>query len=106
VLPDNLRTDLSAAYDAYTASARLVGWALVYAFVGVWWWPSLVIATVTIVTGWIRGRACTAVLAVLIETAVDLHGRTLAIQLGIAGDGPLDSETGYKVTQSLRKGRI
>jgi hypothetical protein len=103
LLPDNLRADLSAAYDSYTASARLVGWALLYVLIGAWWWPSLLIAAVTIITGWTRGRTCTAVLADLIETAVDLHGRTLAAQLGLACDGPLDRDTGYQITQRLRR---
>ncbi len=102
LLPDNLRADLSAAYDSYTASARLVGWALLYVLIGAWWWPSLLIAAVTIITGWARGRTCTTVLADLIEVAVDLHGRTLASQLGIVCDGPMDRDTGYRITQRLR----
>lgn len=103
VLPDNLRADLQAAYDAYIFSARLVGWALLYAIIGAWWWPSAVIAAVALATGWRRGRTGTAVLADLIETTVDLHGRTLAAQLGLTCDGPLDRDTGYQITQHLRK---
>jgi hypothetical protein len=38
-----------------------------------------------------------------IETTVDLHGRTLAVQLGLTCDGPLDRDTGYRITQRLRK---
>ena len=103
VLPDNLRADLQAAYDGYTASARLVGWALLYAVIGAWWWPSAVIAAVAMAAGWRRGRTGTAVLADLIEATVDLHGRTLAVQLGLTCDGPLDRDTGYRITQRLRR---
>ncbi len=103
VLPDNLRADLQAAYDGYIASARLVGWAYLYAVIGAWWWPSAVIATVALAAGWRRGRAGTAVLADLIETTVDLHGRTLAAQLGLSCEGPLDRDTGYQITQRLRR---
>jgi hypothetical protein len=103
LLPDNLRADLAAAYDAYTAASRLIGWALLYAALGAWWWPSLVIAAVTGLTGWTHGRTAAAVLADLIETTVDLHGRTLASQLGLACHGPLTADGGYEITAHLRK---
>jgi hypothetical protein len=104
VLPASLRADLSAAHDAYTATARLIGWALLYLVVGVWWWPSLIIAAVAGVTGWVHGRTGAAVLADLAETAVDLHGRTLAAQLGITCDGPLNRDAGFLITSYLRSG--
>jgi hypothetical protein len=103
LLSDNLRADLQAAYGAYTASARLVGWALLYAVIGAWWWPAAVIAVVAAADGWWQGRAGAAVLAELIETAVDLHGRTLATSLGLRCEGPFDRDTGYQVTRLLGK---
>jgi hypothetical protein len=103
LLSGNLRADLQAAYGAYTAAARLVGWALLYSVIGAWWWPAAVIAVVAVAAGWRQGRAGAAALADLIETAVDLQGRTLATGLGLRCEGPFDKDTGYQVTRLLRK---
>jgi hypothetical protein len=62
----------------------------------------VVIAAVRTATGCRRGRTCTAALAEVSETAVHLHGRTLAAELGTRCDGPLDPKTGYQVTRRLR----
>jgi hypothetical protein len=103
VLPDNLRADVSAANNAYSSSSRLVGWALLYVIIGAWWWPSFLIAACAGIAGWIRGRSSANVLAELIETTVDLHGRTLATHLGMTCSGPLNPDTGYEITAYLRR---
>lgn len=103
VIPDTARTELTAAHDSYTAAARLAGWALLYLAVGLWWWPALVIATVTGVTAWIRARTAIAVLADLAETTVDLYGPELARQLGITCPGPLTPDIGHSITIAIRK---
>jgi hypothetical protein len=101
--PDPLRSDLSAAQDAYTGAARLTGWGLLYAGVAFWWWPAAPIAVVCITAAWVKARAAADVLADLVETTVDLHARDLAAQLGIPCDGPLTRATGYAITARLRK---
>ena len=103
VIPEAVRTELTAARDAYTAAARLTGWAMLYLLPALWWWPALPIAAAIAVTAWVRARTATAVLAELIEATVDLYGRDLATQLGIPTDGPLSREMGLAITTTLRK---
>jgi hypothetical protein len=103
VIPEAARTELTAARDAYTAAARLAGWAMLYLLPALWWWPALPIAAAIAATAWVRARTATAALAELIEATVDLYGRDLATQLGIAATGPLSRETGLAITTVLRK---
>lgn len=103
LIPDVARTELSAAHDAYTAAARLTGWAVLYLAIAPWWWPALVIAAVTGITAWIRARSATAVLADLVETTIDLYGPTLARQLGITCAATLTPEVGHAITKAVRK---
>lgn len=103
LLPDSARTELGVAHESFASSARLAGWALLYAVIGVLWWPALVIAGVTGVTAWIRARAATGVLADLSEGAVDLYGAELAAKLGFAREARLTPETGVEITRMLRK---
>jgi hypothetical protein len=102
-LPDSARTELGAAHESFATSARLIGWALLYLVVGVLWWPTFVIATVTGVTAWIRARAATEVLADLAESAVDLYGAELATKLGFGCEARLTPEIGLEITRMLRK---
>lgn len=103
LIPETARTELAAAHDSYTAAARLFGWGLLYLAVALWWWPALVIATVTGVIAWIRGRAATAVLADLVEATVDLYAPDLARQLGVTCPGPLTPDIGHTITNVVRK---
>lgn len=103
VIPETARSELSTADDSYAGAARLTGWALLYLLVGAFWWPALIIAVGTGVTGWIRGRAATDVLAILVEATVDLYGPDLARQLGITCPGPLTPEIGREITVAVRK---
>lgn len=103
LIPDAARTELGAAHDAYTAAARLNGWALLYLTIGLWWWPALIIATVSVVTAWVRARAATTVLADLVESTVDLYGLDLARQLGITCAATLTPDVGHEITKAVRK---
>ncbi|MER5827584.1 hypothetical protein ABT086_36425, partial [Streptomyces mirabilis] len=51
-----------------------------------------------------RGRSAMDAFAELVESAVDLHGRDLALALGVDCPGRLDRETGLEITALLRKG--
>jgi hypothetical protein len=103
VLPDSARTELTTAYNSYTAAARLFGWATLYLAIAPWWWPALAISIATGTTAWTQARSAATVLADLTEAAVDLYGPDLARQLGIDCTGPLTPNVGHQVTSALRK---
>ncbi|GAA1895260.1 hypothetical protein [Streptantibioticus ferralitis] len=103
VLPESLRTDLTAAQTAYAAASSLMGWAALYGVLGICWWPALLISVAVIITGTLRARTATTVLCQLIETAADLHCHTLAEQLQLRCPGPLTIDVGNQINTLLRK---
>ncbi|GAA4081224.1 hypothetical protein [Nonomuraea soli] len=103
IVPDAVRAELTSANDAFMAAARLVGWMVLYAALGLVWWPSAAIAVVLAAAAWMQARAAVATLADLTEATVDLYGADLAEHLGIANQGRLDRDTGFAVTAALRK---
>ncbi|WP_035792048.1 hypothetical protein [Kitasatospora mediocidica] len=100
-LPDALRTDITAARDAYSDAARLCGWGLLYAVLAFLWWPAALVAVVLLITGCVRGRSTASAFADLLEATLDLHLGDLAEQLGLAADVPAD-ERGAAITNHLR----
>jgi hypothetical protein len=108
VLPDTVRAELAAANGQFAVTVVTAAWALPYLVLGTLWWPALFIALAIGLTGWTRARTAIAELTDLSEATLDLHGRTLAIALGIAppdSTGPLDPSEGEEVTRRVRKGR-
>ena len=108
VLPEPVRTEITAAHAAFVSAVAVASWAWPYLALAVLWWPSAVIAAIIGAAGWIRGRAAAHDLASLSEAAVDLHGRDLAVLLGVAGPGtagPLTPAEGGAITAIVRKGR-
>jgi hypothetical protein len=108
LLPDPVRAEFSDAEDTFVRACSQAGWALPYLVLGVVrWWPACLAAAVLAFVGWRRARGGVEVVATLGESAVDLYGRALAVQLGLgpAGTGPLSPEDGEAVTRILRKGR-
>jgi hypothetical protein len=103
VMPDTARTELSAASDAFSASARLAAWAVLYLPIAWLWWPALLITTCLGLASWIRGRDRSVNLADLFESAIDLYARDLAKQLGLTADGPLSRAAGLAITSMIRK---
>jgi hypothetical protein len=103
LLPDQSRAEISTSRDAHTAAARLGGWATLYLLLGMAWWPALPAAAILAVTSWHRGRRTAAVLAELIEAAVDLYIRDLATQLGLAEKDQFSRQTGQAITDLLEK---
>jgi hypothetical protein len=103
ILPDSARTDIAAAQGSYAAAEVLVGWAVLYAVLGVVWGPALLIAAVVLVVASVRARAATEVLCQLVEAAVDLYGPALAEQLRIPCEGTLTPAVGAKIDEILRK---
>ncbi|MCX4471795.1 hypothetical protein OOK41_16020 [Micromonospora sp. NBC_01655] len=108
VLPDPVRADLSTANGQFAATVVTTAWALPYVVLGIVWWPALLIALAVGMTGWLRARAAVADLADLSEAVLDIHGRTLAVALGVApaeSTGPLSLSEGDEITRHVRKGR-
>ncbi|AQU67369.1 hypothetical protein [Streptomyces niveus] len=101
VLPDPLRADLSGARAAYDSAARLAGWGVLYAALAVLWWPAALIGAGVLVTAVARARGAAAVLASLVEAAVDLHLTDLADQLGVRPDSDELTELGRAVGRRL-----
>jgi len=108
VLPEASRAEITAAHAEFAAAVVTGTWAWPYLLLGIAWWPALVVAAVVSVTGWARARSAIGELAALAESTLDLHGRELAITLGVAEQdtvGPLSVAEGQKITALVRKGR-
>jgi hypothetical protein len=104
VLPPEVRAATDAGQDRFAAAARLGGWGLLYLAVGIWWWPSAIAGALICATSWRRGRATADALCWLIESAVDLHGATLAQALGVANASRgLTRAVGRESTRRMRK---
>ncbi|NES27178.1 hypothetical protein GCE86_14125 [Micromonospora terminaliae] len=103
LLPDEARGELAAAQERCGAAARLTGWGLLYAALGAFWWPALVVGLVALPTARYRARLAVAVYADLAEAAVDLYGRDLALQLGLPCPDRLTREIGEQITAIVRK---
>ncbi|MGX9884497.1 hypothetical protein [Streptomyces sp. NPDC002276] len=103
-MPEASRAEIATAQAAFASTCRLAGWGVLYLVLAVWWWPAAVIAGAIVGTAWERGRAATAVLAELVESAVDLYGRDLAQALGLACPDGFTPDHGATLTRMLRKG--
>ncbi|MFF4170659.1 hypothetical protein [Streptomyces sp. NPDC001744] len=101
--PDSVRAELAAARTALSAAARLTAWGLAYLLLSAWWWPAALIGAATVATGVARGRAAAAAFAELAEALADLHGRDLAVAVGVECEGRFGPAVGEKVTRLLGK---
>jgi hypothetical protein len=105
IVPDGTRTELGAARDAFSSTARLTAWAVLYLVLGIWWWPAIPIALITVATAIIKAHQATANLADLIEAAADMYSRDLATALGKNTPGPIIPAAGRELTIRMRKSR-
>ncbi|PSL43001.1 hypothetical protein B0I31_1338 [Saccharothrix carnea] len=103
LMPEPDRAEFTLARTAFGRAAALAGWAVAYLGLGAVCWPFALVGLVTAGAAWRRARTACDVLAELIESAVDLHGRTLAQALGLPCEGHLDRDTGRRITELLRK---
>jgi hypothetical protein len=104
VLPDTTRSEITAAHAAFAAAVATGTWAWPYLLLATLWWPAALIAVAVGASGWARARAAIADLTALSEAAVDLHGRALALALGVAEEdsaGPLTLTEGEQLTRAL-----
>lgn len=105
LLPDNLRADLRSTGSSFDNAATLAGWAVLYAGVGVAWWPGFAIGLACFLGAVHRVRGAAVVFADLIEASVDLHGPDLAQALKLTeADQALTPELGRLISARLRKG--
>ncbi|MET7645859.1 hypothetical protein ABZS83_19940 [Streptomyces sp. NPDC005426] len=103
ILPDSLRADISAVQNSYAAAGVTVGWAVLYAALGLVWGPALLIAVAVLAVAFVRARSATEVLCQLVEAATDLYASALADQLHIPCTGVLTPDLGHLVNEVLRK---
>ncbi|GAA1961896.1 hypothetical protein [Catenulispora subtropica] len=106
VIPDPTRNEIVAARDAFSSAARLMAWGVLYLPLTIWWWPAALVSGAILVSAQVMTRSSTEVLSELIESAVDLHGRALATQLGRPkSDSPVSVDEGRMLTTQTRKSR-
>lgn len=103
VVPEPVRAELLDAREKVDAACRLAGWGTMYLLLGAMWWPSLVIGVCTLAVARRRERTALDACATLVEAAVDVHGRDLALALGIPCERALTREVGATVTRALQK---
>ncbi|MGH3796256.1 MAG: hypothetical protein ACRDSP_15340 [Pseudonocardiaceae bacterium] len=108
VLPDSARAEINSTQGGLATDLFTVAWALPYLALGALWWPAAAIGVVIGLVGWSRARSRITVLTELAESALDVHGRDLAIIFGVAdptSTGPLTPDEGKQITEIARKGR-
>ena len=95
-VPETSRSELTSSRGCFDSATALAAWGLLYALVGIWWWPAAVAGVIIFGTGWFRGRDAIAVFADLVEASVDLYAPELAVALGIE-----TSSTSIRLTKEL-----
>jgi hypothetical protein len=104
-LPEAARQEVSLARERAAGPAASVTWAVPYLVMGIWWWPAAAGAVLLAAYAWRTNRAATDAFADLVEATVDLYGRQLADELGVATAGPrLTRSEGLEATRVVRKG--
>ncbi|WKD31229.1 hypothetical protein [Streptomyces xanthophaeus] len=101
-LPDTDRSEIRTAREALARATTLTSWGLLYLVVGALWWPGLLLAAATCLTGWRRARTATDTYAQLVEAAVRLYVANLARQLGFEQAGPITPQVGANLTYLLQ----
>jgi hypothetical protein len=106
ILAEPAQRQVQQARDSFTAAARLAAWSTGYAALALWWWPAALLAVGCGAVARVRARDAVSALASLIEAAVDVHGRELAVRMGLLeaeSHGRLEPETGEDVSELFRK---
>ena len=104
LLPDAARGTVQAAHSQYQAAVTLTAWGVLYLALGTAWPPALLAGTITVVTGYRRAVTAAAVLADLIEAAIDTHQPEIAGIAGIAlPHGRITPTDGIQINDLLNK---
>ncbi|MGW6095061.1 hypothetical protein ACWFRK_11945 [Streptomyces sp. NPDC055157] len=105
VLPEEARTECTAARAAFDAASGLAGWGVLYLLAGCWWWPGAVLGLGMLLAAWRRGRRTATAFSELIESVVDVYGTELGLRLGVTAEQrPLNADLGAAITAQARKG--
>lgn len=108
VLPGGIRAEINTAQRGFGTAVFVIAWSVPYFALGVLWWPAALAGLAIAAAGRSRARAKITNLTEEVEAALDVHGRSLAIALGVAkatSTGPLTAEEGRRITDIARKGR-
>ncbi|MGW0781259.1 hypothetical protein [Streptomyces sp. NPDC002913] len=105
LVPEEVHAPVRHARARFDEAGVLAGWAVPYVLVGMYWWPALLIGAVTALVAWRRARLALDEFATLVESAIDIHWRTLATALGvtIAGEALTAGEAAL-IEDRLHKG--
>ncbi|MFJ8085563.1 hypothetical protein ACIQ6Y_33915 [Streptomyces sp. NPDC096205] len=106
ILPETGVRQIQSARDSFAGAARLAAWAVGYAVLACWWWPSALAALGCAAVARSRARTALDALASLVEAAVDVHGRELATKIGLLppeAPGRLVPDTGDGMSELFRK---
>ncbi|HVV11950.1 hypothetical protein [Amycolatopsis sp.] len=101
LLPEQERTEITAARTGMTRAAELGAWAVLFAPVIYLWWPAAIVVVVLGIVARGRTRTATDTYARLVEAAVRLYARDLAQRLGIECDGALPADAGNRFDELL-----
>ena len=103
--PDEVHAPLHASRARFDEACVLAGWAALYVVLGGYWWPAALIGVVAGVVAWRRARSALDEFATLVESAIDVHWRTLAAALGVtvSGDAITPAEAAL-IQDQLQKG--
>ncbi|MFJ7776907.1 hypothetical protein [Streptomyces yangpuensis] len=85
VLPDTVQAELRASRAGFGAAVEGTTWAACYLALGLRWWPAALIGLTVGLLAWGRGRRAAVLHAELVESAADLHLKTLAAEFGLVG---------------------
>lgn len=108
VLPAGVRAEINTAQGGFAAAVLVIAWSLPWFALSLLWWPAALAGVVIAAAGRSRARARITTLTEQTEAALDIHGRNLAIALGVAAatsTGPLTREEGERITDITRKER-
>jgi hypothetical protein len=105
VLPDPVRQELRDGKRSYDSATSLAGWGILYLPLAVVCWPAALIGLGIALVGWRRARTAIGGYADLVEAAVDLHGITLAKELGITAEA-LTPAIGLAITRIAQKSPV
>ncbi|MFI6691444.1 hypothetical protein ACIBLA_06720 [Streptomyces sp. NPDC050433] len=106
ILAEPAQRQIESARTSFAAAARLGAWSLGYLVVAAWWWPAALIAVGCAAVARSRARGAVEALASLVEAAVDVHGRDLAVLVGLEGadgTGLLSPDSGDRLSEVFRK---
>ncbi len=103
LLPDSTRAPLVESRQRFDEATVTGGWAVLYAALGVVWWPSALVGVATGIVAWRRSRTTVAVYAELVEATVDVHNAELLEHFD-EETRPIRPGRGAALTELFRKG--